>query len=65
MKAQPPVDEALCSVDGVMGTSNGLSLLGRQDSKLFGTGLPIIPWIKGEKGVLNNFVEIAHIKHHA
>ena len=35
---------ALCSVDGVMGPSYGPSLRGRQDSKLFGTGLPIIPW---------------------
>ena len=34
---------ALCSVDGVMGPSYGPSLCGRQDSKLFGTGLPIIP----------------------
>ena len=37
--AQPPVNEALCSVDGVIGPS----LLGRQDSKLFGIELPIIP----------------------
>ena len=43
--ALPPIDGALCSVDGVMGTSYGPSLLGRQDSKLFGTGLPIIPWM--------------------
>ena len=33
-----------CSVDGVMGPSYGPSLRGRQDSKYFGTGLPIIPW---------------------
>ena len=36
-----------CSVDGVMGPTYGQSLRGRQDSKLFGTGLPIIPWAMG------------------
>ena len=36
-----------CSVDGVMGPTYGPSLRGRQDSKLFGTGLPIIPWAMG------------------
>ena len=40
----PPYWPALCSVDGVMGPSYGPSLRGRQDSKSFGTGLPIIPW---------------------
>ena len=40
----PPYWPALCSVDGVMGQSYGPSLRGRQDSKLFGTVLPIIPW---------------------
>ena len=34
-----------CRVDGVMGPSYGPSLRGRQDSKFFGTGLPIIPWM--------------------
>ena len=44
----PPYWPALCSVDGVIGPSYGPSygpsLRGQQDSKLFGTGLPIIPW---------------------
>ena len=43
----PPYWPALCSVDGVMGPTYAPSLHGRQDSKLFGTGLPIIPWAMG------------------
>ena len=40
-----PVDGALCSVDGIMGTSYGPSLRGRQDSKLFVIFFPTLPWL--------------------
>ena len=42
MTARPPVDGALCSVDGTLGPSYGPSLRGRQDSNFLGSGVPIL-----------------------
>ena len=42
--APPPVDGALCSVDGTLGPSYGPSLRGRQDSNFLGTRVPILLW---------------------
>ena len=44
MTAPPPVDGALCSVDGTLGPSYGPSLRGRQDSNFLGSGVPILLW---------------------
>ena len=41
-RPRPPVDGALCSVDGTLGPSYGPSLRGRQDSNFLGTRVPIL-----------------------
>ena len=48
-----PFGALLSSVNGVMGPSYGPTLRGRQDSKLFGTGLPIIPCMSCYRSVIH------------